>query len=554
MLAAARTYAAQVPATLRGVFANHELRRVELAFAGFNAAEWAVWIAMIVYAYERGGATTAGLVALAQLVPAALFAPFASTLADRRRAGRVLLWGYVAQAVAMGATAVALLADGPPPVAYALAACAATAVTVTRPAQAALVPSLVRRPRELTAVNVVSGWIESSSVLAAPALAGVLLDVSGPGSVFGVMSGVALVSALLVAPVPGPAPAGGGAATVVLSGPADALDALRSEPEPRALFAVLGAQFVAIGALDILFAALAISELELAGGWAGYLNAAFGLGGVLAIAVTAALVGRRQLAPSLLAAVGVWLAAFGILGLRPTVAAAVVLIGLGGAARAVLDVSGRTLLQRLAPGDLLARVFGVLESVNMAALAVGSLLAPALVALGGVRLALVGVGALPALAALLVGRSVRRADRRADVPVVELGLLRALPLFASLPAPELEALARALVPVEAPVGAVVVAEGSSGERFYVVADGEIEVSENGRVVGLLRRGDGFGEIALLHDVPRTATCRAASSASLYALERGDFLAALTAHPVARAEAGRLAAERLSRRDGARRSP
>lgn len=207
--------------------------------------------------------------------------------------------------------------------------------------------------------------------------------------------------------------------------------------------------------------------------------------------------------------------------------------------------TGRTLLQRTAPANLFARVFGLLESLSMVGLAVGSLLVPLLVAVGGAEAALIGVGALLPLAAALVGTSIRHLDDRADVPVVQIGLLRSLPMFAPLPAPELEGVARSLVPVEVAEGAVVVAQGDAGDRFYVVADGEIEVTEDGRAVRSLQRGDAFGEIALLHDVPRTATCTATATTHLYALERDDFLAVVTGHARAADEAHQLAAERLS---------
>ncbi len=540
-----RTFAAQVPEAFGVVFGNPRLRRVELAFAGFSSAEWATWVAMVVYAYDRGGATTAGLVAVAQLVPSAVFAPFAATLGDRHRAGRVLLWGYLAQALGMGATAAVLLAGGPALAAYGLAACAATAVTITRPTQAALVPTLARRPHELTAANAVTGWIESLTVLLSPALAGVILDLGGPGWVFALMAVVALGSALLVLSVPGPpvAGAGAGGGGGVVRETYEAVAVLRSAASPRARVVVLGFSSVAFGALDILYAELAIGTLGLSGGWTGYLNAAFGLGGLAAVVVTASFVGRR-LAPALLGGLLAWFATFLLLGVEPTVASALVLLTLGGGASMVVEVSGRTLLQRTAPAHLLARVFGLLESVSSVGLALGSLLVPALMALGGVRAALIGVGALLPFAALLVGGRLRQLDRTADVPVVEIGLLRSLPMFAPLPAPELESVARALVPLDAEAGTVVVSEGDVGDRFYVVADGRVEVSQDGLAGRVLERGDGFGEIALLHDVPRTATCTARTHVHLYALEREDFLAAVAAHPHAAAEAHRLASQRL----------
>jgi MFS family permease len=525
---------------IRGVFENRDLRRVELAFAAFNSAEWGVWIAMLVYAYERGGATEAGVVAVVQLVPAALFAPAAAGLADRFAPARVLTLAYFVQAFALGATAVALLAGAPAPLSYALAACAATAVTLTRPAQAALVPGLVRAPEELTAANVVSGWIESASLVAAPAATGLLLAAWSAGGVFAVMAVLSLVGGLVVAPVEGPPPAAGGERE-----PLRALRLAREEPEARLLLGLLAAESVAIGALDVVYVVLAVSLLDLGGSGAGYLNAAFGAGGVLGIAATAALVGRRRLIPPLAAGAAAWACAFLLLGASPQVASAFALLAIAGAGRIVVDVAGRTLLQRIAPVDLLARVFGLLEGLSMAALAVGSLLTPLLVAVAGGRAAVIGVGCVLPAALLLGGRRLLEIDRRATVPVVELALLRSLPLFAPLGPPALESLARELVPVEAAAGEELVREGEPGELFYAVADGELEVSADGRPLRTLHRGDSFGEIALLRSVPRTASVRASTPARLYRLARGPFLAAVAAHPLASQEAERAVGERLA---------
>lgn len=533
-----RTYAA----ALAGVLRNRELLRLELGFVCFNGAEWAVWIAMLVYAYDQGGATTAGLVALAQLVPAGLFAPFAAVLADRYRPGRVLSLGYVAQAAAMGATAVALLGDAPPLVAYALAAVAATAVTLTRPAQAALIPALVRSPEELTATNAVSGWVESASLLVAPAGAGLLLAVGSPGTVFAVMAALQVVAAVVVRPLAGP-PAASEPASA-LGEVAAGFRVLAEARDPRLLVVLLGGQYIAIGALDVLYVVLAIDVLGMGDSGAGYLNAAFGAGGVLAIAATALLVGRRRLVPAFLLAIAVWWLALTALGVWPTELAAFVLLAAAGLGRNVFDVAGRTLLQRLAPPEVLARVFGVLEGAAMAGLAAGSLLAPALVALAGAGAAVACVGATLPLLALLAGRRLVRLDQSATMPVVEIALLRSRRLFAPLAPPAIEQVARSLEPVSVDAGDVVVRQGERGDRLYVIVEGELEISTGGRAFGTLERGDLFGEIALLQDVPRTATLTAKTPARLYALAREPFLAAVNAHPASFAEAGRLVDTRL----------
>jgi MFS family permease len=527
-------YLDQIPRVFGLVLRNADVRRVEIAFVAFNAAEWAVWIAMLVYAYDRGGSTEAGVVAFVQLAPAAVVAHLTGGLADRHRPARVLVGAYLAQGCAMGATAAALLLHSPAPLAYALAAAAASAVTLTRPAQATLLPALARTPDELTAANVVSGWLESAMMLAAPAAAGLILTVGGPGVVVATMAALVLAGACAVAPVVGP-PAGG-------SAPEAERRPLR--PAARLLVGMLATQNVLVGALDVLFVVLAIGVLGLGGSGAGYLNAAFGAGGTVGIAATVALVGRRRLSPLLAIGGAAFSLAFVVIGLWSTTAGTILLLALAGAGRSLFDVSGRTLLQRSAPTEELGRLFGLVEALSMAALAAGSLLVPALVGLGGVRAACIALGLLLPVAALVRGRAVLALDGAATVPVVEVALLRSVPLFAPLGVPTIEQLATRLEPVPVAAGQVVIRTGDVGDRFYVVADGQLEVRRERSLVRELSRGDGFGELALLRDVPRTADVVALTPALLHALGKVDFLEAVTGHPVARSEADRLVRERL----------
>ncbi len=554
--------AGRIARALRPVFANPQLRRIELAFAAFNSAEWGVWIAMLVYAYRHGGTLAAGLVALVQLAPSAVFAPIGATLADRYPPARVLALGYVAQTAAMGATAVAMVVSAPPVLAYALAALAATAVTITRPTQAALIPSLVRSIDELTGVNVVSGWIESLSLMVAPVVTGVLLAISGPAAVFGVMAGAGAVAAILVAPLPGvrrPPRTGWGETAAGAQAPG----ASAPRPEPalrqlvsvtrtvlhhrsaRVLISLLGAQFVVLGALDVLFVVLAVRVLGLGGAGTGYLNAAFGAGGVLGILATIRMIGRPRLAPPLAVAALVWAAAFVALGLWPTVLGAFGLLAVAGAARSLLDVTVRSLLQRTVSADVLARVFGLIETLDSAGLAIGSLLAPGLVALLGPSGAIAGLAAIFPVLLLLTGPALRHIDADADVPIVDIALLRSLAIFESVGAPVLEGLARASVNLEIAAGHCLIREGEAGDRYYAIADGTLTVTKANELLNTVGRGHGVGEVALLAGVPRTATVTAQTPAMLLAIDADQFIKVVTQHPSSARVAGNLVRERLT---------
>ena len=234
-----------------------------------------------------------------------------------------------------------------------------------------------------------------------------------------------------------------------------------------------------------------------------------------------------------------------LIAARPTVALSLVLLAVANVGRSLFDVSGRTLLQRTGSPHVLGRIFGVLESIDMLGLALGSLYVSLLVSLGGPTAAVLGVGAIMPVVVLLLLPAVLGADARATVPVVQIGLLRRMPLFRPLPPPELEGVARAMEPLAARAGDVLIREGEPGDLFYVIADGEVTVSTAAGFETSLAHGAGFGEIALLNESPRTATVTAATDASFYTLASDDFLSAVTGMADVHHHARELVDDRLA---------
>ena len=525
---------------------NASLSRLLGAYLAVTVAEYGQWIALLVYAYERGGAAAAGLVAIIQLIPALLLAPLIGAHFARYGAIRLLRGCYAVEGLALAACAALILSEAPAVLVYSAAIAFVLPLGVSRPLHSAMMPLVVRRPDELTAANVATNWCAGLGMLAGPALAGLLITINGPGLACAGLATPCLLAPLLadVRPVRASAEELDGEDTG--GGVADLLAALReivARPSTRALMAYPVGAAILEGAIDLLVVVLAVRVLEVGPGTAGYLSAAFGAGGLLGGVAAVMLVGRRLAGPLAVAAL-VGGAALAALSLVSTVLVAAVLLGLVGASRAMQSVAAQTLLQRTTPLDVIVCVFVLIESVNDVGLVIGSLLVPVLVSVGGVNAAFLGVAAVAPLVVLTTARRIRRIDEDATIPIVEMGQLRNVNIFAALPAGPLEMLAHEAEHLEVPPGHAIISEGEEGERYYVITGGAVRVTRGGKELRSMGPGEGFGEIALLHAVTRTATVTAVQDTSLLTVGRDAFLTALRANVQVHREASTVAADRL----------
>lgn len=528
----------------RDVFTNPQLRRVQLAWAASIAGQWAYSIALAVFAYRHGGAAAVGLVGLIRALPAAAAAPFAALLADRYRRERIMLGADIARAATIGGAGAAALADLSPSIVYVLAATTSVLATAFGPAEKALLPQLARTPEELTAANVASSTIDSVGSFIGPAFGGLLLAATSPGVVFLVTAATFLWSgALMIGIRSGEREVAEQPAGFVREAAAG-FRAIALERRLRVVVLLFAAQTLVAGALSVLVVVTALDLLDQDESTVGLFNAAAGVGGVIGAGVVLALVGRRRLAGDFGLGILLWGVPLALIGVWPNPVVAFVLLGVLGLGNTLVDVSGLTLLQRTADDAVLARVFGVLESLLIGTIGLGAIIAPLLIDGIGIRGALIATGAfLPVLAALS-WRRLAEIDAEANVPGPELELLRAIPIFSPLPQSALERLVRRLARVDFAAGTEIMRQGEPGDRFYVVESGDVEVTQDGGRIRALGPGGYFGEIALLRDVPRTATVRALTDVAAFALEREDFLAAVTASPPSARAADAVVGARL----------
>jgi MFS family permease len=533
-----------VLSALTAAVRNENVRRAELAWGAAVVAEWAHFVALGVFAFEQGGASAVGIAGLVRLLPAALVAPFAASLGDRFPRERLLLATVLIGSGALAGSAAAALAGEPVPV-FALAGIVGLSSTLIRPALQALLPSLARTPEELIASNGATSTIESVGTLVGPLLAGLLISLANVGTVFLVGAGALLVAAAILARVNVEGrialtaePGGSGVRRMLGAG----FQAIGRAPRARVIVGLVVAQTFVRGCLNVLIVVAVFQVLDGGAAEVGYLTAAIGVGGLIGALWAMALEGQR-LAVLFGIALVFWGAPIILIAPRPEVVAAAFLLAIVGAANSVEDVAVFTLLQRIVPDDILTRVLGVLWGLAMGGVAIGSITAPPIANAIGPRLAFVVVGSILPLLTLATYRRLAEIDRTA-APAPELELIEQVPMFAPLSVAAKERVAANLVPISVRAGDVVIRMGDPGDRFYIVGDGEFEIDAGGGRA-TAHKTDYFGEIALLHDVPRTATVRAAIDSKLFALRRDDFLAAVTGHSVAHAAGKAVAEARLA---------
>ncbi len=530
----------------RSAWRNRDLVRHELAFLTSVTAEWMVVLGVLVAAYERDGAAATGIASIALIVPYVLCGPFAGTLATRYPPQLVRTLGFAVQAAGYAVAALAVANDLPTAAVVAPAALSIGAVTTIRPTGAGVLPGIVRSSRELTVGNLLNGWCENIGGLVGPALGGVLLAVGGPGLTLAgcaVLAVAAVAVSVLPRPINPPAAAPNEPVRTwhVAAG---ALRELRRRPGALAVLALAGSQFFVVGALDIVVVVIAEEELGLGDGGPGWLMTAVGVGGLASVAIAGRIAARPRQSQPILVALAVLAIGSAILSGALTAVAAFLLLPVIGIARSLIDVLADVLLHRSAPPSTLGAVYALLEVSAGTGLIAGSLVTQAAIAVSGPRLALAGVAVFFLLQLVAFARPLRHADDAADVPVVAMSLLPRVPLFAPLPQAALEDVARAGDEIEVEPDTALIVEGDVGDRFYVVADGHFDVSIADRLVASIGRGGSFGEIALLADVPRTATVTARTPATVVGIDRAPFLLAVLGH-----DGSRQAAWNVARRHG-----
>ena len=509
-----------------------------------TVVRWALAILVSLYAYRAGGASAVGLAAVARIAPAALLAPQLALTADRRSRRQVLLWSVFARLLLTAAMAVAVASSASVVLVVILAAGWAVADAVHKPAQLGLMAASAHDPGELAAANALWAMVDNAGFLLGALSVGVMVAIWGLVPAFGACLIPLAVAAGALLGVTKDRALGATADAHIGRDLAAGLRTVARDRDLRTMVGLRTADFFSQSILDVLLVVAALGVLAMGEPGAGWLSVGWGVGGVIGGLLATLLVAGRHLAVGLrwgMVVAGVPLI---IIGIWPEPGVAIGNLILVGAGYGLIDAALLTLSQRLVAADVMARVFAVEETLCIAAMAIGSVAAALLVSMVDEEGALICTGVLLPAIALLRWVRLRRYDSGTHVDEQMYALLRGVPAFASLPVAGVETLALRSSRRTIAAGSAIVEQGETGDHFFVIESGEVEVWESGEFRRVEFAGEYFGEIALLRDVPRTATVTARSEVSLVVIARAEFLAAIGAHVRTRTDLEAVAEARL----------
>jgi predicted MFS family arabinose efflux permease len=522
---------------IRAALGHRDFRLLLGGQAISNTGDWLYNVSLIVFVLDvTHSGTWVAATNLVRFLPYVLFGTFGGVIADRYDRKRVMIGTDLARAVVMTGLAFVAAARGPAIVAIALATASTTFSSAYEPSSRAAMPTLVGED-DLAAANTLISTIENVALALGPAIGGVLLVLGSPAIAFGVNAASFIVSAALTASIRTslvPTAAEEGTAASFGERVSAGFTAIRSSRTAQMLLAMSIAFTIYYGQEIVLFALASRQLFGIGDDGLAFLWASIGLGGILTAGVTSRIARRPRQATilgvtSLLSAIPIMV----LSGFHSPVFVYPI-VAIEGAAVIVADVVFITMLQRSVSGDVLGRVFGIMDSLMVGGILVGTVLAPVIVHVFGLEAAMVAAGGLVLLITVLAFPRARAVDRETAARATELqdkvALLERTEIFEGAARPTLEALAAATTVDLVPAGTILIREGDPADDLFVIVSGTVRVSTREESLGELGPGDHFGEIGVLKHLPRTATVTAMTDCELYRIAGDDFLRAISEAP------------------------
>lgn len=522
---------------LQAVVRNPNLRLLLSGRFVSSLGDWLYQVALSVAIFQYSGGVQhsgrasfyVGILWVVRLIPALFLAPLGGSLAGRIGYRRAMIVADLARLGFVLLLAIVLRASIWP-VIYPLAFCVTAFGRLFFPASVGLIPSLVESKEQRLAANASTMQAESFAAIIGSACGGIVAGLGYINVMLFIDAGTFAVSALFLWTIRPRA----AAAPIVL--PTASLDEPKEEMgkgfvagvrflarRPLLVFAasVMALPELASGALYVWIVPYSSQTLHLGNAGVGYLYSALGVGYLIGGFIAAAVGSNIRLDRLLAVSVAIGGAAFVIFGLWAFTAVAVVCISLIGLAETVEFAAYETLLQQAVPPESIGRASGTMDSLLFNMVFIGTAISGAAAALFGLQASITATGVLVLLATAaawwsLRGRTVGQINPEA---------LAKIPAFAGVSPAVREWAVRRMVREQVPTGTVVIRQGDDGDRFYTIAQGTVQVEARANGQNTTRElgpGDFFGEIALLHDIPRTATIVALQPLTLWAMSREDF--------------------------------